>query len=104
MNIQKRYFINGQLKNLDDETMLPIADGKPCFALVSSYFYEYANTLLDFRNTIVAAENADESSRYAMVVKFDGEFRQKCADALPDCLNIKIPLDPSWPKWVKWAR
>jgi hypothetical protein len=90
--------------SLDEETMLPIDDSTPNFALVGRYFYDYASLMLDFHNAMLDVLDADEATRYAMVLKFDGEMRAVSAEEIPKCLSLRTPLDPTWPKWVKWAR
>ena len=91
--------------DLNEDTMLPTKDDNiPTFTLVARYFFDYAGLLLDFHNTMLANSDADDASRYVMILKFDGDLRATCAEKVPQCLSPRTPLQPHWPKWVKWAR
>jgi hypothetical protein len=105
VTIQRRQFTTPKPMELDDDTMLPINDDRiPSFTLVSRYFYDYAGLLLDFHNVMLEALDKEDSVKYAMILKFDGEMRAVCAEKVPQCLAPRTPLQPHWPKWVKWAR
>jgi hypothetical protein len=104
VTIQKRHFSALRPTSLDEETMLHIDDSTPNFAIVGRYFYDYASLLLDFHNAMLDVLDSDEATRYAMVLKFDGEMRAVCAEKIPKFLSPRTPFDPAWPKWVKWAR
>lgn len=90
--------------DLDEDTMLPVDDSTPSFTLVSRYFYDYAGLLLEFHNAMLGTLDTDDSVRYAMILKFDGELRAVCAEKVPRCLSTRTSLKPHWPKWTKWAR
>ena len=84
--------------------MLPIDESTPCFTAVAYYFHDYADVLLSFHNTMLNLPDGDDTSRYAKVLQFDGEFRAICAAKIPKFLDPQTPLEPQWPKWVNWAR
>ncbi|KAH3949009.1 hypothetical protein HBI56_003360 [Parastagonospora nodorum] len=103
--ITKRQFTSILPMALDEETMQPTADDTvPCYASVSQYLYDYASLMLEYHNAVLDSMDLDEVSRYAMILKFDGELRATNEEQTPKPLSTRIPLDPTWPKWVKWAR
>jgi hypothetical protein len=104
MSIQKKHFTSLRPVNLNEETMLPVDDDTPTFTSVSRYFYNYASLLLDFHNAMMEAAETDDAIRYAIILKFDGELRSICAETVPKALSPRIPINPAWPKWIKWAR
>lgn len=85
--------------------MEPIPDiATPTFTLVGGFFFDYASLLLEFHNAMIDAEGEHEQTRYAMILKFDGDLRATCVEKIPKCLSSQVPLDPKWPRWVAWAR
>lgn len=104
IGIQMRHFNTSRPKNLDEETMMPVDDATPSYAVVGTYFFDYAALLLQFHNSMIEAEHEDDQARYARVLKFDGEMRVICVEKIPKCLSPRTQPDPTWPKWVGWAR
>jgi hypothetical protein len=107
LSIQKRHFTSARPLHLDEETMLPVTDSSiPTITYVGSYFYDYAALLLEIHNNMVSHLDsaADEATKYATILKFDGEMRALCVEKLPKCLSQRTAYDPSWPGWVLWAR
>ena len=89
---------------LDEDTMLPIShDDTPTFTLVSGFCYDYASVLLDFHNTMLNNLEADDATRYALILKFDGDLRATCVEKIPQCLSPRAPMQSRWPKWLKWS-
>lgn len=84
--------------------MLPINDTMPSFTLVGHYLYDYAGLLLEYHNSMLDAADVDDATRYAMILKFDGELRSTSVEKVPEAFSSRTPLNPAWPKWVKWAR
>jgi hypothetical protein len=84
--------------------MLPIEDSIPNFASNGRYFYDYAVVLLDFHNAMLDILDSDEDTRYSTVLKFDRELRAICAEKVPSFLAARTPPEPTWPKWVLFAR
>lgn len=103
-NIQRKHFTTSMPAIFDEETVLPVEEGTPTFAVVGNYFFEYAYLLLQFGDAMLEAENLDENSRYNFILKWDGELRSNYAEKIPKCLSHRTPLQPHWPKWVSWAR
>ncbi|CAO2657507.1 Nn.00g036330.m01.CDS01 [Neocucurbitaria sp. VM-36] len=104
IGIQMRHFTTTRPKNLEEETMTPVDEATPTFTLVGTYFFDYAALLLEFHNSMLDAEDEEEQTKYARVLKFDGEMRVTCVEKIPRCLSPRTPPDPNWPKWVGWAR
>jgi transcription elongation factor SPT5 len=87
--------------------MLPVTGTSvPSITHVGNYFFDYAALLLEVHNTMVSHLDsaADEPTKYATILRFDGELRALCVEKVPKCLNPRTPYDPGWPKWVGWAR
>ncbi|KAF3040249.1 transcription elongation factor spt5 [Didymella heteroderae] len=103
-NIQRKHFTTSKPAIFDEETILPVEEGTPTFAVVGNYFFEYAYLLLQFGDAMLEAEDLDEISRYNLILKWDGELRSNYAEKIPKCLSHRTPLQPHWPKWVSWAR
>lgn len=84
--------------------MQPIDDNTPCFTLVGCYLFDYAKLLLDFHNSMLCVMDADDATRYAVILKYDGELRATGVEKTPKVLSTRTPFNPAWPKWTKWAR
>jgi hypothetical protein len=87
--------------DVDEDTMQPIEDSTPSFTLIGRYLYNYASLLIDFHDAIISA---DEDTRYAVILKYDGELRATSVEKTPKALSPRTPFNPAWPKWMKWAR
>ncbi|UPX13805.1 uncharacterized protein EKO05_0004304 [Ascochyta rabiei] len=103
-NVQRKHFTTAKPAIFDEDTIMPVEEGTPTFAVIGNYFFEYAFLLLQFGDAMLDAEDLDEQSRYNLILKWDGELRANYADTLPKCLSHRTPLQPHWPKWVSWAR
>ncbi|KAJ4984140.1 C6 zinc finger domain containing protein [Stagonosporopsis vannaccii] len=103
-NIQRKHFTTSPPAIFDEETLLPVKEGTPTFAVVGNYFFEHAYMLLRFGDSMLEADDLDEQSRYQLVLKWDGELRAQYAENIPSCLSHKTPVQPQWPRWVSWAR
>jgi hypothetical protein len=107
VSIQKRHFTTARPIHLDEETMLPVVDTSiPTVTCVGNFFFDYASLLLEVHNTTVEHLDsaADEPTKYATILKFDGEMRALCVEKVPKCISPRTPYNPSWPKWVVWAK
>jgi hypothetical protein len=92
-------------RELDEETMTPIADeGAITTTCVQNCFFDYAALLLDIHNAMVELLDKDDATKYAMILKFDGEMRATFAEKVPKCLSPQTPYNPGWPRWIVWAR
>ncbi|KAJ4362180.1 hypothetical protein N0V95_001528 [Ascochyta clinopodiicola] len=103
-NVQRKHFTTSKPASFDEDTIMPVDEGTPTFAVVGNYFFEYAYLLLQFGDAMLDAEDQDEQSRYNLILKWDGELRANYAESLPKCLSHRTPLQPHWPKWVSRAR
>jgi hypothetical protein len=102
--IQKRQFTSVLPMHVEEETMQPMDENTPSFTLVNRYLYDYASLLLEYHNAMIGALDADDATRYAMILKFDGDLRATSVEKIPKALSPRFPLNPAWPKWTKWAR
>ncbi|KAJ4383918.1 hypothetical protein N0V86_000761 [Didymella sp. IMI 355093] len=60
-NIQRKHFTTSKPAIFDEETVLPVEEGTPTFAVVGNYFFEYAYLLLQFGDAMLEAEDLDET-------------------------------------------
>jgi hypothetical protein len=104
VSIQKRTFTSVLPMLVEDETMQSVDENTPSLTLGSRYLHEYASLLLKYHNTMISASDADDATRYAMILKFDGELRATSVEKVPKALSPRVPYNPAWPKWTKWAR
>jgi hypothetical protein len=102
--IQRRQFTSVMPRHVNEETMLPADDNTPCFTLVGCYLFDYAKLLLDYHNSMLCVMEADDATRYAVILKYDGELRATGVEKTPKVLSTRTPFNPAWPKWTKWAR
>jgi hypothetical protein len=102
--IQKRTFTTALPMHVDETTMLPVDNSTPRVTLVGRYLYDYSIMLLDFHNTMVGAIDADDATKYAIILKYDAELRAISVEKVPTAFSPHTPLDPAWPRWTKWAR
>ena len=91
-------------KHLDDEAMTPVNDTMPTHTPVGLYVFDFAVLLIRYHRAMTDAEKEDDSTRYAIVLKFDGEMRARCVEKAPISLLSRTPLPPNSPKWAPWAR
>lgn len=85
--------------------MEPVQDtSTPTLTLVGNYFFDYAALLVTFHHAMIDIEDESDTTKYAIVLKFDGEMRATCVEKLPKCLSPRVPFNPTWPRWVPWAR
>ena len=103
-NIQRKHFTTSKPATFDEETVMPVEEGTPTFAVVANYFFEHAYLLLQFGDAMLEAEDLDDQSRYNLILKWDGELRSNYAEKVPKCMSHRTPLQPYWPRWVSWAR
>lgn len=103
-NVQRKHFTTTKPAIFDEETIMPVEDGTPTFAVVGNYFFDYAYLLLRFGDEMLDADNADEQTKYNLILRWDGELRANYAETIPKCLSHRTPIQPHWPKWVSWAR
>ncbi|RYN39978.1 hypothetical protein AA0114_g11156 [Alternaria tenuissima] len=105
LTLQWRHFTSARPRMLDEETMTPLSNpATPTVTAVGHYFFDYAAVLLDVHNTMVGLLDKDDATKYAAILKHDGEMRATCTEKVPACLSPRTPYDPNWPQWVTWAR
>ena len=97
-------FTTSRPQNLDEETMTPVDETVPNYAPAGLYVFDYATLLLRFHRAMAEAGAEDDHTRYAIVLKFDGELRTMAADKAPICFKPQFSSGPNVPKWVSWAR
>lgn len=101
-SIQPKHFTSSRPGFYDDATMLPVGDTKPTYSHGTNYLTDLALLLVEFHDEIL--DQSDLSSKYNVVLKYDGKIRSHYTEHLPSFFSYNVPLDPTWPKWVSWAR
>jgi hypothetical protein len=105
MTLQWRHFTSARPRELDEETMTPVTDPEaPTIVGVTKQVFDCAALLLEVHDAMAELQDKDDATRYATILKFDGEMRAFFAEKTPKCLSPRTPYNPSWPRWVMWAK
>ncbi|KAJ5770498.1 uncharacterized protein N7511_002549 [Penicillium nucicola] len=87
------------LNSDDDMTILP--EHTPTATSYSRLFYDIAALMPNLQDAIAASNTP--YTKYEQVLKYDRKMRTLATKHLPYYLQ-NVPLDPSWPCYVPWAR
>ncbi|KXS99960.1 hypothetical protein AC578_810 [Pseudocercospora eumusae] len=90
-----------QAVNCDDITLEPLPDEIPTVTSYCSYLHRIAALMPQLQDAITTSNTS--YTRYEQVLKFDKKMRTLASEERPGFL-YNVPLTPSWPKWVAWAR
>jgi hypothetical protein len=101
-SIQRKHFTSSKPGYYDEATMIPVGDTRPTYTHCTNYLTDMSHLLVEFHDEIL--DQSDLSSKYDVLLKYDGKVREHYAKNLPFCLSYHVPLDPSWPRWVSWSR
>lgn len=104
LTIHKDHFTTSRPRPFNEETLALTDDFTPTFAHVGNFFFDNAFAMLDFSNAKDAVKDEDDTTRYALILKYDGDYRASHAADIPPCLSSRLPANPAWPCWAKWAR
>ncbi|EED13588.1 conserved hypothetical protein [Talaromyces stipitatus ATCC 10500] len=99
--INQTSFDTTKPRNCDDRDMITKPDDIPTITNYSRYFYEVAFLMPRVQDAIVSSNTL--YTRYEKVLEYDQQLRVLATTRLPHYLQ-NVPLDPSWPCYVPWAR
>jgi hypothetical protein len=99
--INRTCFDTGKPWNCNEEDMKPQPDGTPTTMSYSRVFYDIAAIMPQVQDAIVSSNTL--YTRYEKVLEYDQQLRVLATVRLPYYLQ-NVPIDPSWPCYVPWAR
>ena len=82
-----------------DLTALPVQ--VPTITSYCRFLYDIASIMPQLQDDMMSCKTP--YTRYEQVLKWDACLRSLATQERPAFLN-NVPLDPSWPAWVPWAR
>ncbi|KAL4891834.1 hypothetical protein BDV59DRAFT_59192 [Aspergillus ambiguus] len=88
-------------RNCRDDDMISRSQDEPTLTGYSRFFYEVAALMPSLQDGMMSANTP--YTRYEQVLEHDRRLRQLATHYLPYYLQ-NVPLDPSWPCYVPWAR
>ncbi|RHZ61989.1 fungal specific transcription factor domain-containing protein [Aspergillus thermomutatus] len=101
------YLINGSCidtakpRNCRDDDMRTLSDDEPSNTSYSRFFFEIAALMPRLQDEMTTANTL--YTRYQRVLEYDRQLRILATRRLPYYLQ-NVPLEPSWPQFVPWAR
>ncbi|KAJ5151315.1 uncharacterized protein N7482_010567 [Penicillium canariense] len=98
--IHRSCFTTETPQNCDDD-LNTLSDDQPTVTGYSRLFYKIAALMPDLQDDVTSCNTL--YTRYEKVLKYDRRLRTLATQHLPSYLQ-NIPLDPSWPCYVPWAR
>ncbi|KAJ5377018.1 hypothetical protein N7509_013904 [Penicillium cosmopolitanum] len=84
-----------------DNHLIPISEDQPTVTGYSRLFYNIAYLMPGLYDDFTSSNTL--YTRYEEVLKYDRRLRTLATQHLPRYLQ-NVPLDPSWPSYVPWAR
>lgn len=93
-------FTTKKPQNCDDE-IHSLPENHPTVTSYSRLFYEIAALMPDLQDDVTSCNTL--YTRYEEVLKYDRHLRTLTTRHLPYYLQT-VPLDPTWPCYVPWAR
>ncbi|KAL4902890.1 hypothetical protein BDW74DRAFT_186556 [Aspergillus multicolor] len=76
-------------------------DDVPSHAAYSNFFYKVATIMCSLHDSTKATQTL--YTRYEQVLEHDQQLRSLATTGLPPFLQ-NVPIDPTWPTYVPWAR
>ncbi|KAF2476189.1 uncharacterized protein BDR25DRAFT_309625 [Lindgomyces ingoldianus] len=101
-SIQKKHFTTVWPGYFDEESMTPVGDDIPTVTQSALHLHNVARSLIEFHDEMLDAP--DLMSKYNVVLRSDQKMRALCTERVPKCMSPGTPFNPSWPRWVVWAR
>lgn len=96
-----RQCFNTERPNNCDDDLIPLSEHVPTITGYSRLFYKIAALMPGLYDDLSASNT--QYTRYEEVLKYDRQLRTLATQHLPHYLQ-NVPLDPSWPCYVPWAR
>lgn len=99
--INRTSFNTAKPRNCNDEDMISKSDDIPTTTNYMRHHYDVAALMPKVHDAIVSSNTL--YTRYEKVLEYDQQLRLLATVGLPYYLQ-NVPLDPSWPCYVPWAR
>lgn len=99
--INRTSFNTAKPRNCNDEDMIMKPDDIPTTTNYMRHHYDVAALMPQVQDAIVSSNTL--YTRYEKVLEYDQQLRLLATAGLPYYLQ-NVPLDPSWPCYVPWAR
>lgn len=99
--INRTSFNTAKPRNCNDEDMVTKSDDIPTTTNYMRHHYDVAALMPQVQDAIVSSNTL--YTRYEKVLEYDQQLRLLATVGLPYYLQ-NVPLDPSWPCYVPWAR
>ncbi|KAL3475100.1 hypothetical protein BJX99DRAFT_259715 [Aspergillus californicus] len=87
--------------NCDDEDMIPLPDDIPTNMTYHRILYQIARLMPQLQDDM--AQSNTLYTKYEHVLQYDTQMRAIASRTVPAWLRAN-PLEPSWPRYVPWAR
>ncbi|KAJ5634309.1 hypothetical protein N7528_002151 [Penicillium herquei] len=84
-----------------DEEMDPLSEDEPSITSYSRLFYDIAALMPGLQDDCISCNTL--YTRYEEILRYDRRIRTLATKHLPRYLQ-NVPIDPSWPCYVPWAR
>ncbi|KAJ5913662.1 hypothetical protein N7504_002545 [Penicillium tannophilum] len=100
--IHRRDFNTGKPRNcMDDIEMTPLPDNVPTPVTYHRFLYDIAALMPQLQDDISVSHTL--YAKYEHVIRYDAKMRTLASKHVPSCLR-NTALEPSWPRYVPWAR
>jgi hypothetical protein len=101
--LQKRHYNSIPPGHFDEESMAPVLnESTPTYTHTSRFLHEIAYNLVRYLDDMLDAP--DLTTKYHVVLRYDAIMRALALEKVPKWLDVRNPLNPSWPRWAVWAR
>jgi hypothetical protein len=87
--------------NCHDHDLISMPSHVPTISSYCRFLHEIASIMPQLQDGLMSCNTA--YTRYEQVLKWDARLRTLAIKERPVFLS-SIPLDPSWPIWIPWAR
>jgi hypothetical protein len=99
--IHRLCFDTDKPRNCREGDMRSLPEGQPTLTSYSRFFYDIAALMPQLQDATMSSNTL--YTRYEKILEYDRQLRAFATTHLPYYLQ-NVPLDPSWPCHVPWAR
>ncbi|CAI6340530.1 unnamed protein product [Periconia digitata] len=99
--INPLYSTSEPASHCHDHDLAPLSPNVPTITSYCRFLYDIAAIMPQLQDGLMSCNTA--YTRYEQVLRWDARLRSLATQGRPPFLN-NVPLDPSWPTWVPWAR
>ncbi|PVI04812.1 hypothetical protein DM02DRAFT_517889 [Periconia macrospinosa] len=99
--INPLYSTSQPASHCHDHDLVPLPLHVPTITSYCRFLYDIASIMPQLQDGLMSCNTP--YTRYEQVLKWDARLRSLAIQDRPAFLN-SLPLDPSWPSWIPWAR